>query len=94
MVAWSDMSRGVPVEHLGHLSHTGNVSHSFAAFSDSWHLLGAVVVHSLSYLSVLALIALLVYEKLGLALLQRTWFNLDFLWVAVLMMSGIMILFL
>ena len=39
-----------------------------------------------------ALIALLVYEKLGLALLGRAWFNLDLLWVIALMMSGVLIL--
>jgi hypothetical protein len=31
-------------------------------------------------------------EKLGLAMLQRAWFNLDLLWVIALMLSGVLIL--
>jgi len=91
MLAWSGVSHD-----LGHLSHSGHDNHpslqQAGAFADSWQWMGAIGVHSLGYLLVLALIALLVYEKLGLALLHRTWFNLDWFWVAVLMMSGIMIL--
>jgi hypothetical protein len=43
-------------------------------------------------LIVTTLIALLVYEKLGLALLQRAWFNLDLLWAIALMVSSRLIL--
>ncbi len=41
-----------------------------------------------------ALIALLVYQKLGLALLRRAWFNLDLLWMVALMATGLCILLL
>jgi len=40
------------------------------------------------------LIALIVYEKLGLAMLRRAWFNLDLLWMIALMLSGLLILIL
>ena len=40
------------------------------------------------------LIAVVVYEKLGLALLRRAWFNLDLLWMIALMISGVLILLL
>ncbi len=45
-------------------------------------------MHTAGHLLVAGLIALLVYEKLGLAMLQRAWFNLDLLWVIALMLSG------
>jgi hypothetical protein len=54
--------------------------------------LAAVAVHSAGYLMIVTVIALLVFEKLGLALLHRAWFNLDSLWVIALMLSGILIL--
>jgi len=43
---------------------------------------------------VATLVALLVYEKLGVAILRRAWFNLDLLWVIALMISGGLILIL
>jgi hypothetical protein len=56
---------------------------------------GAVAtgIHSLSYLIVTALVAWVVYSKLGLALLRTAWFNLDWLWAAVLVVTGLVVLF-
>ncbi|MBV9771010.1 MAG: hypothetical protein JOZ32_15665 [Bryobacterales bacterium] len=48
----------------------------------------ATLVHTLGYFSVMALIAILVYRKFGLALLRRGWFNLDMLWAAALILTG------
>ncbi|HWP49513.1 MAG TPA: hypothetical protein VNM22_20310 [Candidatus Limnocylindrales bacterium] len=55
-------------------------------------LLAATGIHTLSLLLVTGAVALLVYEKLGLALLRQAWFNLDLLWVIALMVAGGMIL--
>jgi hypothetical protein len=55
-------------------------------------LLAAVGVHSLSMLVVTAAVAVLVYEKLGLALLRQTWFNLDLVWAVALLLAGGLIL--
>jgi hypothetical protein len=48
-------------------------------------------LHTLSYLLVLAFAAWLVYRKLGLALLHRAWFNLDVIWAAALVATGLLI---
>jgi hypothetical protein len=48
----------------------------------------ATLVHTLGYLTVTAGIALLVYRKLGLALLRKAWFNLDLVWAAALLVTG------
>ena len=63
------------------------------AFADPWQWLAAIGAHSLGFLLAVALIALLVYEKFGLTLLSRAWFNIDWLWVVALMVSGVLILF-
>jgi hypothetical protein len=49
----------------------------------------ATTLHAAGYLIVTAFIALLVYEKLGLAILRKAWFNLDLLWAAALIATGL-----
>jgi hypothetical protein len=53
----------------------------------------ATALHAAGYLVVTALIAFLVYEKLGLAILRKAWFNLDLLWAAALIATGLFSLF-
>jgi hypothetical protein len=97
MLGWSqgnDVQSAAHSEHLSNIGHTGHASppQVAAAFASPLGWLAAVGVHSAGHLLVAALIALLVYEKLGLALLSRAWFNLDLLWMIALMISGVIIL--
>jgi hypothetical protein len=46
----------------------------------------------LGYLVITALVAIVVYEKLGVAILRRAWFNIDLLWMLALMITGVFIL--
>lgn len=48
----------------------------------------ATVVHTAGYLAVTGLVAWVVYQKFGLALLRKSWFNLDLLWAAALVVAG------
>jgi len=48
----------------------------------------ATLVHTVGYLSVTAVVALLVYRKFGLALLRKAWFNLDLVWAAAFIVTG------
>ena len=41
-----------------------------------------------------ALVAILVYEKLGVGMLRRAWFNIDLVWMLALTFTGGFILFL
>jgi hypothetical protein len=50
--------------------------------------IAATLVHTLGYLAVTATVALVVYLKLGLALLRTAWFNLDLVWAAALIVTG------
>jgi hypothetical protein len=52
-------------------------------------LLAAIGVHTLSMFLVTGLVAIIVYEKLGLALLRKAWFNLDLLWSIALIIAGV-----
>ena len=57
-------------------------------------LTAAVIVHTLAHLVVAGLVALLFYEKLGLTILKRAWFNIDFAWALALAVTGVILLFL
>lgn len=49
----------------------------------------ATGVHTVAYLAVTAAVAWVVYRKLGLALLRSAWFNLDLVWAAALVITGV-----
>jgi hypothetical protein len=53
----------------------------------------AATVHVLAMLATMAVVSLVVYEKLGLGLLRRGWFNLDLGWSLVLLVAGGVTLF-
>jgi hypothetical protein len=71
-------------DHAGHAM-------SMSAGS-SWIGVLAVIVHTVTYLSVMALAALLVYHKLGLAFLRTAWVNLDWVWAGALVVTGAAVL--
>jgi hypothetical protein len=48
----------------------------------------AALVHTLGYFTVTAAAALLVYQKFGLAMLRRSWVNLDLIWAIALVVTG------
>lgn len=54
--------------------------------------LAAVGVHTLAMLAVTGVIAVVVYEWVGLAFLRRAWINLDLLWTAALATTGLILL--
>ncbi|MBA3550344.1 MAG: hypothetical protein H0T76_28045 [Nannocystis sp.] len=56
--------------------------------------LAATAIHTLGYLLVMGLIAVIVYEKVGLAILRRAWFNLDVVWAVALVITGVVTLLL
>ncbi len=53
----------------------------------------AASVHVVAMLAAMAAVAVVVYEKLGLGLLRRGWFNLDLAWSVVLLAAGAATLF-
>jgi len=66
----------------------GPHAHHHAASQDAATGVWATLIHTLGYFSVTTLVALLVYQKLGLAMLRRSWFNLDLIWAIALVVTG------
>ncbi len=50
----------------------------------------AALLHTGGYLLVMGIVAVIVYEKLGLRLLRSMWFNLDLIWAGALIFTGIL----
>ena len=46
----------------------------------------------MGYLSVTACVAVLVFERLGVGILRRAWFNLDLIWASALVVTGVLTL--
>jgi hypothetical protein len=59
-----------------------------SAFQGPWTAPTALLVHTLGYLLVTGLIALVVYEKVGLDVLRKAWVNLDLIWAVVLIVTA------
>jgi hypothetical protein len=68
-------------DHAHHVSAAGG--HSAAI---------AVGLHTLAYFTVMVMAAWVVYHKLGLGLLRKAWFNVDWLWAAALVVAGVVVL--
>jgi hypothetical protein len=53
----------------------------------------AVAVHTAAMLVVMAAVAVLVYEKVGVGVLRKAWVNLDLVWAGALVVAGVFTLF-
>jgi len=53
----------------------------------------ASLVHTAAYLAITGALAWVVYRKLGLSLLRKTWFNFNLLWGVALVITGLFTLF-
>lgn len=90
LLAWAPAGGASLDGHASHLSHASALH--LAAPGGAWRWTAVVGVHTVGYLFVALVIALVVYEKLGVAILRRAWFNLDLVWTIALMVSGAAIL--
>jgi hypothetical protein len=54
-----------------------------------WSGIWATLVHTAGYLLVTGLLAVIVYEKVGVRFLRKAWVNLDLIWAFALVITGI-----
>jgi hypothetical protein len=79
------------MEHQAH-GHWGHGMHLLLTNPEALADFAAVAVHTLSMFAVMAVVALLVYDRLGLMILKRSWFNVDLLWAGALVVAGVITL--
>jgi hypothetical protein len=83
----------VPVVMGMSMSGAGEHAHHMpAAGAGAGAAFFATGLHALGYLAVTASIAVLVFEKLGVGILRRAWFNLDLIWAWALVVTGVLTL--
>jgi hypothetical protein len=85
------MSSPTSAHGAGAQHHAGHMQVALAGITGVqpfWLL--ASGVHTFGYLAATALIAVVVYEKLGLRLLRTAWVNLDLVWSGALVVSAIL----
>jgi uncharacterized membrane protein YdcZ (DUF606 family) len=77
-----------PSDHAHHVMAAGETATAPAALPIA--AFGAVGIHTAAMFLVMGLIAVVVYEKLGLAILRQAWLNLDRIWAVALIGVGIL----
>jgi hypothetical protein len=70
------------------VSPPGNAA-TFVSFYDS---IPAICLHSVSQFVVAGIVAWLVYDFVGLAILRKSWFNADLVWSCSLILAGLLML--
>ena len=71
----------MPEMHGIHAAHAAPAAPGLVA-------LGATLAHTAAYLLVTGLLAVIVYERVGLRVLRRAWLNLDRLWAIALLLTA------
>ncbi len=80
------MEPGTTMSGMSHGAHVMGLTHG-ATLSTG---LLATAAHTAGYLVVLALMAALVYERLGLRMLRTAWINLDLIWAGALACTAVL----
>jgi hypothetical protein len=86
LTVWSFMmatAHGMSTSGAGDHAH-----HMPAAAAGAGSAVVATGLHAVGYLAVTAFIAVLVFERLGVGILRHSWFNLDLIWAAALVVTG------
>ncbi|MGH6824858.1 hypothetical protein [Methyloceanibacter sp.] len=76
-----------PAEHM-----QSEHMHAMPVAGSIWIAGLAVAVHTLAMLTVTGIVALVVYDFVGLEFLRRGWVNLDLVWAAALIAMGLLLL--
>lgn len=72
-----------------HAAHGTHAAHASVADGPTLAI-AAATVHALGYFAVTAVVALIVYHKVGLKLLRTAWINLDILWAGALIATALL----
>jgi hypothetical protein len=73
--------------HAAHAAHAAQMASVIPPVPAAG--IGVALVHTAGYLLVTGLVAVIVYERLGLRLLRKAWLNVDRLWAGALIVTAI-----
>lgn len=72
--------------------HSAHVAHAGTGMGGPVPEFLAVGAHTLAMFAVMAIVAIIVYERIGLAILRRAWLNTDLIWAGSLVAVGVITL--
>jgi hypothetical protein len=75
---------------VAHAAHSDHTDHVLQSASSAWPLLeiSTVLLHTAAMFVMMGVMAIIVYEKLGLMVLRRAWLNVDRIWALMLFVSA------
>jgi hypothetical protein len=76
------------VPSMGH-AHPVAAASVMGIANVEWNGVIAALVHTAGYLLVTGVIAVIVYERVGLRFLRTAWVNLDLIWAVALVVTGV-----
>jgi hypothetical protein len=53
----------------------------------------AIMLHVAAMIAVMGVVAVVVYERVGVAILRKAWVNLDYLWASAFVLAGVLTFF-
>jgi hypothetical protein len=77
----SDLARAAGTAHADHVVVTSTISWPIVEVS-------TVLLHTAAMFVMMGVMAIIVYEKLGLMILRRAWLNVDRIWALMLFVSA------
>jgi hypothetical protein len=86
-MAMPGMSMSSPVAHDHELAHVHDAALSLPASA-----LG-LLLHVTSMILVMGVVAVVVYDRLGVRVLRRAWLNTEWLWAGAFVLAGVVTLF-
>jgi hypothetical protein len=75
------------------LEITNTTGHQGATMHSGAGLMLGVGLHTAAMLAVMAIVATIVYRKLGLKILRQSWINFDLIWAVALLVVGVTALY-
>lgn len=73
---------------MGLTQHAHHDHHMSLASAGSLGMGMGITVHTLAMMAVMAAVAWIVYKRLGLSVLRRSWVNFDLIWAVALLVVG------
>jgi hypothetical protein len=78
-----------PVALALHGAHAAHASAVASLGLERGAALASTAAHTIGYLAATSLVAAVVYERVGIRVLRSAWINVDLLWAAALLVTGI-----
>jgi len=80
LLGMNPASAGPHAHHMAAMAHGASAAQAVAV----------VILHTSAMVAVMGAIALVVYERVGLAILRSAWINLDIIWSGALVAAGVL----